>query len=103
MSAQAKYNPTVYVTLRLYRFAEGGLRQPVYWRLHCPAELQGEFFDCRLYFNGLLAPGETEPAYLHFLSPDLALPLLHLGASFRLWAGRFFAEATVLALPIRWP
>ena len=68
----------------------------------CPAEIQGELFDCRLILgeSACLAPGDTATLPIRFLSPDTVLSKLKVGDEIRLWESRYIGTAKVLALSV---
>lgn len=87
--------------IHLYRTDEGGRKDPTTSdHFGCPAEIAGEFFDCRLLLDetGSLAPGSTTVIPIKFLRPDFALPLLKVGSQFKLWEGRYIGTARVLEM-----
>jgi hypothetical protein len=70
-------------------------------RFGCPAEIEGEFFDCWLLLDevGSLSPGSTTVVPIKFLRPDFVLPLLKVGSQFKLMEGhRNIATAKVLEI-----
>ena len=90
--------------VHLFGTDEGGRNGPTPpCQFGCLAEIEGEFFDCRLQLEdiGSLAPGTTAAVPIRFLRSDLVLPLLKVGAQFKLWEGRYVGTATVLEVQIR--
>lgn len=92
-------HPEVIVYVRFLTPAEGGWSSPTpSMFLQCPFAVGDEFFECCLLLAevGPLSPGESAEVPIKFLRPDLVMPLLSEGTSFKLHAIRTFAVGHVL-------
>lgn len=92
--------PDVIVRVYLYRTEEGGRGNTITsGQFGCPFFYDGEAFDCRILLDqvGLaLEPGHAAEVPIKFLRPDLIKPRLQIGAQFKLWEGKNFADGEVL-------
>jgi hypothetical protein len=92
--------PHLIVDVTLYPTDVGGRRSPTRakWFI-CPCKLTKNAdiaWDCRLYYDAPIAPGETRRGVgAVFLSKD-GLPLFRQAGRFYLWDGRIIGEATVV-------
>jgi hypothetical protein len=60
----------------------------------------GDFFDAIIDLRaaGSLYPGSAAQVPIKFLSPELIVPSLVLGAEFTLWEGRTIGDGTVVCV-----
>lgn len=89
--------------VHLFTTENGGRDSPTPAKLFgCPAEIEGELFDCRLILgeSECLVPGDTVALPIEFLSPDIVLQMLRVGDEFQLWELRYIGTAKVLALSV---
>jgi hypothetical protein len=62
----------------------------------CLFEVNGELFDCRIDTDATpLNPGESRNVGIRFLNPQLVLPQLVEGTSFRLREIRYIGEGSI--------
>jgi len=100
-SLMMKREGDIMVEVHLFTTENGGRNGPTPTKFFgCPAEIQGELFDCRLILgeSARLAPGDTAVVPIMFLSPGIVLQMLKVGDEFRLWELRYIGTAKVLAL-----
>lgn len=94
--------PDIIARVRLYSIDEGG-RQSVLppRQFGCPLVFLGEAFDCRILLDQAgvtLAPGLTADVPIKFLFPDIVMASLTVGARFKLWDVKEFAEGEVVCV-----
>jgi len=94
----ASVKPHIIAEIQLYPTEAGGRSGPTPTdKFGCLFEIEGEYFDCRLFLEGVgpLSPGQTAAVPIVFLRPDLVNPSLTISRSFHLWDGKRFANGQV--------
>ncbi|MCB1025307.1 MAG: hypothetical protein KDB79_13005 [Acidobacteria bacterium] len=89
------------IKFRFYEVGEGGRQSPLPLKeFRCPMMIDNELFDCLINIpnGGPVNPGDTILASVEFLSPDLVLPMLHIGKKVQLWERGVIAEGEVSAI-----
>ena len=93
--------PDLVADIELLLSSEGGRHAPISGPFYgCPLGFGGEYFDCRLDLTevGAIAPGGHARVPVKFLSRDLIVPRLCVGAEFTLWEGKTIGRGTVVQL-----
>ena len=64
----------------------------------CPMRINNAYFDFRAIITGntKYVLGETYVINVKFLSPDLVLPLLHVGMKIELWEGKTIGNGFIV-------
>jgi hypothetical protein len=83
----------------LYPTERGGRRGPTpaeWFGCPCTPRLEPpDYWDCRLYYEAPIQPGETRRVAVKFLSKE-AIPIFRSAGRFYLWEGRIIGEAIVI-------
>ena len=93
-------NPDALVEIRFRTPEEGGRKEPFLGgEYHCPLFVDGEAFDCRLYFGALkVTLGERYEVPIKFIAGTSALSKLTEGKKIVLWEGKEIADGKVVKL-----
>ena len=90
--------PDITAKIYFYKKEDGGPKNRLVEKIHCPSEINGEKFDCFVEIgkNKSVVAGDTIIVPVSFLSPKIVLPMLKVGSKFKLWDNkRFIADCTV--------
>lgn len=94
--------PHAIIDVRFRTTAEGGRKGPIrgdlYKEYRCPFSVDGQYFDCLVLTEKQIALGEWYTLPVIFLFPELVMPMLTVGKSFKLWEGKDVADGTVKEL-----
>ena len=92
------WEPDIVAKITLFPSLDGGHNGPTPADLFgCPIDFEGSYFDIRLDLSniGSISPGQTVIVPARFLSPELILNRLSIGAEFTLWEGRIIGRGRV--------
>ena len=87
--------PDLTADVTYYPTEHGGRRSPTRanW-FGCPCTVSGntdDLWDCRLFYEAPIEPGETRRVAIVFLSKE-AIPIFRAASHFYLWDGRLIGE-----------
>lgn len=85
--------------VELYTTESGGRTQPLpLSSFRCPAEINGELFDCLIDLRavGRLAPGMSAEVDIRFFLPEVVSGILRVGDEFHLWEKRRIGTVRVV-------
>jgi hypothetical protein len=88
------------IELRFKTTTEGGRKNSIIGGVYsCPMLIDGEAFECRLYFeNKTIQLGESYVVNVKFMNPDIVLPKLAIGKRVALWEGKIVGDGNVIKI-----
>lgn len=92
-----RIKPDILAEIYLYPTEEGGRKGPTPPTFYgCPLYINENYYSFRIFLNGSVAPGEKAIGPVKFLIPEMVIPKIKVGNTYKMWESGFKGELKVL-------